>query len=542
MAHIKSIEADHETGPGYALIEVDGDLRAGSVALAFFNDDNNGFLWPSRPDHIVWRNEAHYFQTTKVTDLPARFRLGPEICNFLEADSAIEISSRDGELSGEKKVWPGVPTLASYQGEVEAKPPPSPEKPPSPDKPHLHDDGAPSGLRSPLDKPYEIPPKPLSEPDVQGGPDQPPLLIDQKTSDQLTKETAVRETPPPADADRSEDGPSTSTSNKLAATQRSAAPGSRRPIIMVVASLCIIACMIALFLFLAHINTKSDAISYPAIPRADRDRAMKAAEDSSKSVFKLETVSIYQGTLSKHRAQSWDKDDGPLDKASKAICRRTSYSVCLEFSGAIDATAFVFLQPNVLLTSLHTFQDYLRSYWGRVSDAITDIPIPLLLYADNNETLIFGKGNDFATLNRLPADAKTKILNGTFDENASEDFVLVSLSRSVGIPLQPSQRSSASLNVVGINGFDTAHYGNRYFAIGGIITTVPCHGFDSASEQMIIHSSYESSNGSSGAPVLDQYGQVAGLHAGGCNVVTGISDTSFFIPMEWIMQNINSVR
>lgn len=107
---ISDIRADDETGPGYALIEF-GDGSVQSAELAFFDLDRNEYLWPASGKFAIWRKQPNFFATVLTSKDPAIFRVGPEVCNYLQADSLIQITSRDGSLEGADIVWPGVPTL-----------------------------------------------------------------------------------------------------------------------------------------------------------------------------------------------------------------------------------------------------------------------------------------------------------------------------------------------------------------------------------------------------------------------------------------------
>jgi hypothetical protein len=107
---IASICTDDAKGPGHALLEFDSGA-ADLLELAFFDLDRHQYLWPSAARVAIWRREVRYFAVSRACVEPPVFHLGPEVCNYLQADSLVKITSRDGSLDAEAFVWPGVPTL-----------------------------------------------------------------------------------------------------------------------------------------------------------------------------------------------------------------------------------------------------------------------------------------------------------------------------------------------------------------------------------------------------------------------------------------------
>jgi hypothetical protein len=83
---VVSVTPDHDSGPGYALMEMSEGVETDRIELAFSNVDH-GFLWPSKSSWKAWRNEPHYLTVMRVDGDRPVFRLGPEICDFLLPDS-----------------------------------------------------------------------------------------------------------------------------------------------------------------------------------------------------------------------------------------------------------------------------------------------------------------------------------------------------------------------------------------------------------------------------------------------------------------------
>src|SRR4051812_5348051 len=102
------VRADDSNGPGYAVIDLQG-YSGGHVELAFFDVDRHAFLWPSSGRLSAWLKQPHYFSFVRADPDAAVFRLGPEVCNYLQTDSLVQITSRDGIVDHKEVVWPGVP-------------------------------------------------------------------------------------------------------------------------------------------------------------------------------------------------------------------------------------------------------------------------------------------------------------------------------------------------------------------------------------------------------------------------------------------------
>ncbi len=115
---IKSIKPDDQTGAGHVLVELH-DGRPSQIKLSFLDVDRGEYLWPSS-DRPQWSKVVHYFTAAQIEDASAKYRIGPEVCNWLQSDSVIEISSSDGLIDKEVVVWEGVPILASEKPVDEA--------------------------------------------------------------------------------------------------------------------------------------------------------------------------------------------------------------------------------------------------------------------------------------------------------------------------------------------------------------------------------------------------------------------------------------
>ena len=130
---IVGVIPDQAKGAGYALLEIDGDVKDAQLELAFFDIDH-GYLWPSSSVRTTWRNEPYYFKVVRVDGEKSIFRIGPNVCNYLAPDSLIDIRFRDGDVA-RGLAWGGVPILVLGDDENDVIDPPSPPPSPSPARP-----------------------------------------------------------------------------------------------------------------------------------------------------------------------------------------------------------------------------------------------------------------------------------------------------------------------------------------------------------------------------------------------------------------------
>jgi hypothetical protein len=155
--------------PGFAILDFGRTLEAPTLEISVRNlsEPDKGYLWPDGG----WRKDPHYF-TAELSAQPetgsARYKVGPEIVNFLLEETHIEVATRAGDLT-ESGYWQNaIPQLgsrgASYtigqpqatiEGKATAPPPPPP--PPAPSTPLTPSaPPPPSAPPSPLPQPFSL--------------------------------------------------------------------------------------------------------------------------------------------------------------------------------------------------------------------------------------------------------------------------------------------------------------------------------------------------------------------------------------------------
>ena len=113
---VKKITAD---GPGHALLELYDDPGSDWLEISVFDINRNEYLGPSTPAKVTWLKRPHYFTASRVEGAGGlAFRIGPDICNYVPAETMVEISSRDGVIKTASQIaWEGITLL-------DLKPPP----------------------------------------------------------------------------------------------------------------------------------------------------------------------------------------------------------------------------------------------------------------------------------------------------------------------------------------------------------------------------------------------------------------------------------
>jgi formylglycine-generating enzyme required for sulfatase activity len=107
---VKSITADVESGPGYALLILDCAPAAGPIEISIRNLYRGEYLGESLGSRATWLRQPHYFTAQRV-DARGTFRLGPEVCNHIPPDTVVEIASRNGGFAPEQMSWEGTTVL-----------------------------------------------------------------------------------------------------------------------------------------------------------------------------------------------------------------------------------------------------------------------------------------------------------------------------------------------------------------------------------------------------------------------------------------------
>lgn len=244
------------------------------------------------------------------------------------------------------------------------------------------------------------------------------------------------------------------------------------------------------------------------------------------SIFRLAAPGGSPQILDHDASYKFNPDyvNAELVRRQKTACKLSTNDKCVYFGGTEYGTAFVFVRNDVLITSLHTFAEYLKTYW-RISDSNHDIPVPLLLYGDENKIVFGNKNGDTAVLENISDDLKRLILSypsaeymseGTsgLEERPHSDFVLVRLARGVGAPLTAADVEPSIGLSVAARGYTSAFNYHLWRSAGAVISD-SCKIVPEA-EVATGAADYENDNGLSGAPVFNAAQEVLGIHTANC--------------------------
>jgi V8-like Glu-specific endopeptidase len=261
-----------------------------------------------------------------------------------------------------------------------------------------------------------------------------------------------------------------------------------------------------------------------------------ALADPNPSILQITVPGGKFQLVNKNSFPKPQRDDSNLIKWQRRSCQQGSSNKCLSFADSMIGTAFVFIQENMILTSLHTFEDYLTEYW-KIEDKNTDIPIPLVLIKDGGAVMFGDRTSDQAYLTKISDTARQRLLDGSQKANEEEDFVLIKLSRNMGPPLRAAKADVNVGQTVLVDGFVRHRFVNEWTSSGAIVSKTrfgiskaywwDC-GFSDTSWKLLQFANYDSDGGLSGAPVLNAAGEVVGIQTGYCNS----NEMNFFIPIS----------
>jgi V8-like Glu-specific endopeptidase len=257
------------------------------------------------------------------------------------------------------------------------------------------------------------------------------------------------------------------------------------------------------------------------------------------SIFQITVPGSDVEVVAKGSFPKPERDDSSLVKNARRFCQQNSNKKCLSFDGRRIGTAFVFIQENMILTSLHTFSLYLPKYWT-IEDKNTDIPVPLILIKDGGAVVFGDRVADQAYLTKISDTARQRLLEGTAGIE-EEDFVLIRLSRKMG-PVLTAAKSQVSVGqAIHVDGFVNHRDVNEWTSSGSVVRK-SVMGFkkdywwhcnlSDAGWNTVQFGTYGNDRGLSGSPVFDAAGEVVGIHTGDCNS----NDMSYFIPISEVLK------
>ena len=208
--------------------------------------------------------------------------------------------------------------------------------------------------------------------------------------------------------------------------------------------------------------------------------------------------------------------DSPTRAALKAVCR--AGGACLEFTGTMRGTGFIFEQPDQLRTSLHTFQKFLLAHWQNNSGQ--KILLPLVLQQDGE--VIFGGNKDLAYVT-IPEQTKQVLLNGTLKNHPELDRVTIYLSKALARPLPKGLSTGSTVSLEGIVDLGLLQMNGSTVEKESIGKTE----FSPEALAAITTADYNNAPNLSGSPVFNAQREVIGIHTG--ELKFGSGSLSYFI-------------
>jgi len=227
------------------------------------------------------------------------------------------------------------------------------------------------------------------------------------------------------------------------------------------------------------------------------------------------------------------KGDDPMTISEKKACRDANLAECPTFTDLQLGSVF-FLEPDLILTTLHGFKDYMRARLA-IEPTFKNVQVPVTIYADGGRIVFGNQPNDFARITPLLDAAQTSVENDSLDSDLENDLAYVRLSRPIGKPVTVSRDTLSvgqSVTAIGYTNDDQTHA--NYFR-GEVVqkpSDSPCKTSE-AGYRKIQYASYSNESGMSGAPVINAAGEVIGVHLGNC--ASQGARYSLFMPISEIL-------
>jgi hypothetical protein len=256
----------------------------------------------------------------------------------------------------------------------------------------------------------------------------------------------------------------------------------------------------------------------------------QASWGQSSAAFKLETGG---DSLVWTHGLKPAKGDSAMIKLQKAKCTLAQYANCPVLMLTELGTGFLAADGSVVVTTLHTFKNYLKARW-QIDTNLNNMEIPLLISSDGGQVIFGNSADDRAqlTVQKSGADLLTSDQLLDFPD---QDIAVIKLSRAIGNPLK---FASASLHVgdgVSANGY-TLDDDMTAILKQGVILNKPktsiC-AFATQSWMALNVASYQTDSGFSGAPILNEQHEVVGMHEGLCPDPSG--PYTYFLPIAKII-------
>jgi hypothetical protein len=220
-------------------------------------------------------------------------------------------------------------------------------------------------------------------------------------------------------------------------------------------------------------------------------------------------------------------------KMEKSTCRSANLSQCPDFNDAQLGTLF-FIAPDLALTTLHSFKDYLRAR-ATLDGKFDNVEVPAVISRDGGKVIFGDQPGDRAYVSALYPEAKQSVMNDSLNFNYEHDLAYLRVSRPIGTVVTLGKRRATTDQRVTAVGFsESDQSGVRNF--DGIVLAKPDAPLCDASPAgfaKIQYANYEPHFGLSGAPVFNANGEVIGMHIASCR------SFSIFMPILEIPLEMN---
>jgi len=555
---LRRIVSDEQSDGRFAELEFDDSLTDQSIEISIFNTFRVQFLGPSTPVKTVWLQQPHYFIARREQGecaIRPSFRIGPEICDYLLPDTIIEVSSRNDSFPAKRLVWQrsGVSVeiysssvFQGLEGQEEIPQPPieldgpnrqinsvqpiEGQRPAVALSPPVARQNEPEARPSP-DTPTapQIRSKAVLVPDWavdshEGHSEKRSVSSDvedtvassiEKSTENFTRRTIISESTDPSPSPSLVSESSAEAINDVVLGRKKVSASRFGMLFTAVVGVVVLLVSVLYRNPVVLRNETSDDVVF-----------------TNPSIFQIHVPAGDFQLVNKNSFPKPERDDSNLVKIQRRVCQQTTNKQCLSFADSKGGTGFVFVRENMILTSLHTFADYLAQYWS-LDNKNADIPVPLVLIKNGGAVMFGDRASDQAYITKVSETARRRLDDGTQSANEEEDFVLVRLSRNMGPILTPAKTEVSVGQAVHVDGFVNHRDVNEWVSRGMIVgktvmginrTWWNCQLSD-VSWNVLQFASYGNDRGLSGAPVLNDAGEVVGVHTGSCNS----NDLSFFI-------------
>lgn len=250
-------------------------------------------------------------------------------------------------------------------------------------------------------------------------------------------------------------------------------------------------------------------------------------------------------------ADTFDSQDKIILNRQLDLCAKAQAKECPLTFEIHRSTAFLLDQGDSLVTNAHVVDSYFQALksFGQANDIseLVEQKRPLRMFLFNaNGSLVVDPYRETLVLTKIPAKTKIAEMRNTFYAE-DNDYVFIKSSKIIGSPLLRSKQDSLNAGKVFIVGYpgctgctpnavvsDKLDWADRgqgvnsdgnglKFSFGELEPLAMAQSFFALSQEstslwqtksMLFYTA-DSNHGNSGSPILDESGNVIGIHAGG---------------------------